>query len=212
MEPGSVVGVSFFVTIVRAFPVSNPSIVRYQDDANGLYYHYPTSIYVSTVGVAIRQSEARIQDAQLSSPTSATSGSEHGGDVLTLSQSSFVRNQGYSSMVPPDRPGSIPPAPSAPPDSFGEYPEYNPSYRQSISIKDNKTTAPSAPPLVANRDRRSSKNTAVVIACRPWCVGFDISNRTLTQISFNHNPPQSSTLERDLIIFRLPLMNPGFVD
>ncbi|KAJ7259282.1 hypothetical protein C8J57DRAFT_498595 [Mycena rebaudengoi] len=153
---------------------------RYQDDANTLYYQYPTSIYVSNV--AIRQSEARIQDAQLSSPTSATSGSEHGGDVLTLSQS-LERNQGYFSMVPSDRPGSIPLAPSAPPDStrsFGEYPEYNPSYHQSISIEDNKTTAPSAPPLVTSTSNRgSSKNTAVVIACRP-CRGRKIrcdSNR-----------------------------------
>ncbi|KAJ6628586.1 hypothetical protein B0H10DRAFT_1990499 [Mycena sp. CBHHK59/15] len=166
--------------------VGNSSRFRYQDDEKDLYtaaaapYHYPTSIYVSN-GVATRQGDARIHHAQIPSPTSATSGSEYGGDGLVLPQSSFGRNHAYFAMDPPDR--SRVPMPEATSGRMyasevaEEYSVPDRSYRASMPMDGSRYTAsPSSPssPLVTTTSKRASKEiSTVVIACRP-CRGRKI--------------------------------------
>ncbi|KAJ7897831.1 hypothetical protein B0H13DRAFT_2032511 [Mycena leptocephala] len=165
----------------------NSSRLRYQDDRNTLYaavaaaqYQYPTSIY----GVATRQDDLRIQDAQIPSPTSATSGSEHSGE-LANSHPSFGRNHVYFAMDPPDQSGSRLPmsvSHSARMDAaepFGEYSAYDNPYRP--SPPNTRTNNSSSSPLVDTPSRRgaSKEISTVVIACRP-CRGRKIrcdSNR-----------------------------------
>ncbi|KAJ7694383.1 hypothetical protein B0H17DRAFT_1057522 [Mycena rosella] len=171
--------------------VGTSSRLRYQDDANNLYaavagqYQYPTSIYVAH-GVATRPGDLRILDAQIPSPTSATSGSEHSGD-LAGPHSSFGRNQVYFAMDPPDQSGSRLPIPvvhSTRMDSsepFGEYSAYDDPYRSGMPMDGSRASASPSSPLASTTSRRGSSKeiSTVVIACRP-CRGRKIrcdSNR-----------------------------------
>ncbi|KAJ7260366.1 hypothetical protein B0H12DRAFT_1107906 [Mycena haematopus] len=165
---------------------------RYQDDANTLYaavaaaqYQYPTSIYVAP-GVATRPGELRNQDAQVPSPTSATSGSEHSGEPAG-SHSSFERNHVYFAMDPPDQSGSRLPMPLShsagmgAPEPFAEYSVYNNSYRANMPAGGSVTNDSSSSAMVDTTSRRgtSKEISTVVIACRP-CRGRKIrcdSNR-----------------------------------
>ncbi|KAF7343742.1 Zn(2)-C6 fungal-type domain-containing protein [Mycena sanguinolenta] len=139
----------------------NSSRYRYQDDANTLYaavvaaqYQYPTSIYVAQ-GVATRPSEVRIQDAQVPSPTSATSGSEYSGE-LASSHSSFERNHPYFAMDPPDQSGSRLPtqlshsAGMSVPEPFAEYSPQHTSYRANMPVGGSVTNEPSSSALHAD--------------------------------------------------------------
>ncbi|KAJ7107996.1 hypothetical protein C8R43DRAFT_1044435 [Mycena crocata] len=169
----------------------NSSRYRYQDDANNLYaavaaqYQYPTSIYVAQ-SVATRQGDLRIHHTQVPSPTSANSGSEHGGE-LARSHPSFGRNHVYFAMDPPDQSGSRLPVQISPPirmdssEPFGEYSAYDNPYRSGMPMDGNRANNASSSPLAGSTSRRgSSKETSsVVIACRP-CRGRKIrcdSNR-----------------------------------
>ncbi|KAJ7121672.1 hypothetical protein C8R44DRAFT_786662 [Mycena epipterygia] len=167
----------------------NSSRFRYQDDANTLYaavaaqYQYPTSIYVP--GVATRQGDLGFQDTQIPSPTSATSGSEHG--ELASSHPSFGRNHVYFAMDPPDQSGSRLPMPMAhssrieSSEPFGEYSAYDTPYRSSMPMGGTGTNNSPSSPLDNSPSRRGSSKeiSTVVIACRP-CRGRKIkcdSNR-----------------------------------
>ncbi|KAF7350086.1 Zn(2)-C6 fungal-type domain-containing protein [Mycena venus] len=169
----------------------NSSRFRYQDDGNTLYaavaaqYQYPTSIYVAQ-GVATRQDDLRIQDAQVPSPTSATSGSEHGGE-LAGSHPSFGRNHVFFAMDPPDQSGSRLPMPLSNPtrmdasEPFADYSTYDSSYRANMPVGGTRTNNSSSSPLVDTTSRRGTSReiSTVVIACRP-CRGRKIrcdSNR-----------------------------------
>ncbi|KAJ7167044.1 hypothetical protein C8R46DRAFT_1095851 [Mycena filopes] len=161
-------------------PDDGTSRFRYQDDGNTLYaavaaqYQYPTSIY-GAHSVATRQDDLRTHAAQIPSPTSATSASEHSGE-LAGSQTSLARNHPYFAMHPPDR-LSMPPSQSAQADSgetFDEYLDYdNPQHPRMPSG----TGANDSPvsPLVESTSRRGSSReiSTVVIACRP-CRGRKI--------------------------------------
>ncbi|KAF8189550.1 hypothetical protein K438DRAFT_2019010 [Mycena galopus ATCC 62051] len=170
----------------------NSSRFRYQDDGNTLYaavaaaqYQYPTSIYVAQ-SVATRPEDLRIYDAQQPSPRSATSGSEHSGE-LAISHPSFGRNHVYFAMDPPDQSGSrlpIPPSHSAgmsAPEPYAEYSAYDNSYRANVPVGGSVTNNSSSSPLADTPSRRgtSKEISTVVIACRP-CRGRKIrcdSNR-----------------------------------
>ncbi|KAJ6540138.1 hypothetical protein DFH09DRAFT_1175587 [Mycena vulgaris] len=162
---------------------------RYQDDANthNLYpavaapYQYPTSIYVAQT-VATRPGDLR---PQVPSPTSATSGSEYGGEPAG-SHPSFGRNHAYFAMDPPDRSGSRLPMPMSQstrlePEPFDEYSAYDDPYHSGMPMGGPRGANPPASPLSGTSSRReaSKEISTVVIACRP-CRGRKIrcdSNR-----------------------------------
>ncbi|KAJ7484846.1 hypothetical protein B0H11DRAFT_2018961 [Mycena galericulata] len=164
---------------------------RYQDDANSLYapvdYPYPTSIYVAQ-SVATRPGDYRIHHAQIPSPTSATSESEHGGE-LAGSHPSFLRNHVYFAMDPPDQSTSRLPMPMSAAtqmdssEPFGEYSAYDHPYRPSMPMDGTRTSNSPSSPLAGSTSRRGASKdisaSTVVIACRP-CRGRKIrcdSNR-----------------------------------
>ncbi|KAJ6571274.1 hypothetical protein B0H19DRAFT_1129612 [Mycena capillaripes] len=170
----------------------NSSRFRYQDDGNTLYaavaaqYQYPTSIYVAH-GVATRQGDLRTQEAQIPSPTSATSGSEHSGELVGSDPSFGQRNHVYFALDPPDQSGSRVPIPMSNSsrmdagEPFGEYSAYDSSYRASMPMDGTRTNNSSISPLADTTSRRgtSKEISTVVIACRP-CRGRKIrcdSNR-----------------------------------
>ncbi|KAJ7760838.1 hypothetical protein DFH07DRAFT_883807 [Mycena maculata] len=161
----------------------NSSRFRYQDDANNLYapvaYQYPTSIYVED-SVATRPSDARIHHAQIPqmpSPTSATSGSEHGGE-LAGSHPSFSRNHVYFPMNASDHSGSRLPTAMPPParmdsaEPFGQYSAYDDPYRSSMPMGGTRASHPSSPTSRQGSSKEIS-TVATVVACRQ-CRGRKI--------------------------------------
>ncbi|KAK7046350.1 Zn(2)-C6 fungal-type domain-containing protein [Favolaschia claudopus] len=173
----------------------NSSRFRFQDDRNTLYaavaaaqYQYPTSIY-GAHSVATRHDDHRIQDAQVPSPTSATSGSEHGAELGVGAHPSFGRNHVYFAMDPADQSGSRLPMPLShsagmqiPQPFQAEYSAYDDSYRTNMPAGGSRSLNSSSSPLADNpptSKARVSKEISVVIACRP-CRGRKIrcdSNR-----------------------------------